>query len=171
MALTLLVLRARACVYITKHLRPHVCLYKCLINSPCVPKCVRVRREWEDRNRALRNEKEIMSRHYAHLKSGMDSFRAMQVHTHTHMEHPGPPSMSHQISAHRDARPVRMLLCTRHVCGHVSALAGTAGRRHGWKPGCSMCVCVCLRVCLYLRVCLCVCASTGRASPCAYTRQ
>jgi hypothetical protein len=36
-------------------------------------------REWEERNRALRNEKEIMSRHYAHLKGGMDSFRAAQV--------------------------------------------------------------------------------------------
>lgn len=36
-------------------------------------------REWDDRNRALRNEKEIMSRHYAHLKSGMDTFRASQA--------------------------------------------------------------------------------------------
>lgn len=36
-------------------------------------------REWEDRNRALRNEKEIMSKHYAHLKSGMDHFRASQA--------------------------------------------------------------------------------------------
>ncbi|KAF5833975.1 flagellar associated protein [Dunaliella salina] len=35
-------------------------------------------REWEDRNRALRSEKEIMSRHYSHLKSNMDNFRAAQ---------------------------------------------------------------------------------------------
>ena len=27
-------------------------------------------REWEERNRALRNEKEIMSRHYQELKAG-----------------------------------------------------------------------------------------------------
>jgi len=34
-------------------------------------------REWEDRNRALRSEKEIMSRHYSHLKSNMDNFRCV----------------------------------------------------------------------------------------------
>mmetsp|Transcript_14166 Transcript_14166/g.34091 ORF Transcript_14166/g.34091 Transcript_14166/m.34091 type:complete len:601 (-) Transcript_14166:185-1987(-) len=32
-------------------------------------------REWEERNRALRNEKEIMSRHYQELKGGMNGFR------------------------------------------------------------------------------------------------
>jgi hypothetical protein len=32
-------------------------------------------REWEERNRALRVEKEIMSRHYSHLKTAMDGFR------------------------------------------------------------------------------------------------
>jgi len=53
-------------------------------------------REWEDRNRALRSEKEIMSRHYGHLKSNMDNFRCVCLHTractctharttHTHM--------------------------------------------------------------------------------------
>ncbi|PNW74416.1 hypothetical protein CHLRE_13g607750v5 [Chlamydomonas reinhardtii] len=36
-------------------------------------------REWEERNRALRNEKEIMARHYAKLKSSMDAFRAGQA--------------------------------------------------------------------------------------------
>ncbi|KAJ9525006.1 hypothetical protein QJQ45_005934 [Haematococcus lacustris] len=35
-------------------------------------------REWEERNKALRSEKEIMTRHYTHLKSGMDHFRAVQ---------------------------------------------------------------------------------------------
>lgn len=35
-------------------------------------------REWEERNRSLRNEKEIMTRHYAALKSTMDHFRASQ---------------------------------------------------------------------------------------------
>ncbi|GFR42630.1 hypothetical protein Agub_g3566, partial [Astrephomene gubernaculifera] len=35
-------------------------------------------REWEERNRALRNEKEIMARHYAKLKSSMDAFRSGQ---------------------------------------------------------------------------------------------
>uniref|UniRef100_A0A7R9W0W4 Dynein regulatory complex subunit 2 n=1 Tax=Chlamydomonas euryale TaxID=1486919 RepID=A0A7R9W0W4_9CHLO len=35
-------------------------------------------REWEERNRALRNEKEIMTRHYGGLKSSMDQFRAAQ---------------------------------------------------------------------------------------------
>ncbi|GIL94634.1 hypothetical protein Vretimale_863 [Volvox reticuliferus] len=36
-------------------------------------------REWEERNRALRNEKEIMARHYAKLKSSMDAFRSGQA--------------------------------------------------------------------------------------------
>ncbi|KAG2490043.1 hypothetical protein HYH03_011508 [Edaphochlamys debaryana] len=36
-------------------------------------------REWEERNRALRNEKEIMARHYAKLKASMDAFRAGQA--------------------------------------------------------------------------------------------
>mmetsp|Transcript_30030 Transcript_30030/g.66514 ORF Transcript_30030/g.66514 Transcript_30030/m.66514 type:complete len:550 (-) Transcript_30030:342-1991(-) len=36
-------------------------------------------REWEDRNRALRNEKEIMTRHYSALKGSMDHFRAAQA--------------------------------------------------------------------------------------------
>eukprot|EP00983_Pelagomonas_calceolata_P093577 1157788-Pelagomonas_calceolata.AAC.8 len=36
-------------------------------------------REWEDRNRALRSEKEIMSRHYSHLKSNMDNFRCRRL--------------------------------------------------------------------------------------------
>lgn len=35
-------------------------------------------REWEDRNKSLRNEKEIMTRHYSGLKSSMDQFRAVQ---------------------------------------------------------------------------------------------
>lgn len=35
-------------------------------------------REWEERNRALRNEKEIMTRHYSGLKGSMDHFRAVQ---------------------------------------------------------------------------------------------
>ncbi|GMH33964.1 hypothetical protein BSKO_01798 [Bryopsis sp. KO-2023] len=34
--------------------------------------------EWEERNRALRNEKDIMTRHYRALKSSMDHFRATQ---------------------------------------------------------------------------------------------
>lgn len=36
-------------------------------------------REWEERNRALRAEKEIMTRHYAQLKAAMDQGRAQQV--------------------------------------------------------------------------------------------
>lgn len=36
-------------------------------------------REWQERNRALRNEKEIMTRHYAKLKASMDAFRASQA--------------------------------------------------------------------------------------------
>lgn len=35
-------------------------------------------RTWEERNRALRNEKEVMHKHYAHLKATMDAFRAQQ---------------------------------------------------------------------------------------------
>ena len=35
-------------------------------------------REWEDRNKSLRNEKEIMTRHYSGLKTSMDQFRAVQ---------------------------------------------------------------------------------------------
>lgn len=35
-------------------------------------------REWEERNRALRNEKEIMSRHYQELKGGMNKFRSKE---------------------------------------------------------------------------------------------
>eukprot|EP00798_Chlamydomonas_sp_ICE-L_P003323 gene3323-13354_t len=35
-------------------------------------------REWEERNRALRSEKEIMTRHYSSLKGAMDQFRASQ---------------------------------------------------------------------------------------------
>ena len=35
-------------------------------------------KDWEERNRALRNEKDIMSRHYQALKSTMDRFRAGQ---------------------------------------------------------------------------------------------
>ena len=35
-------------------------------------------REWEDRNRALRNEKEVMSRHYQELKGGMNKFRSKE---------------------------------------------------------------------------------------------
>ena len=34
--------------------------------------------EWDERNRALRNEKDIMTRHYRGLKSSMDHFRAAQ---------------------------------------------------------------------------------------------
>mmetsp|Transcript_14746 Transcript_14746/g.41521 ORF Transcript_14746/g.41521 Transcript_14746/m.41521 type:complete len:530 (-) Transcript_14746:148-1737(-) len=36
-------------------------------------------KDWEERNRALRNEKDIMSRHYQALKSTMDRFRAGQA--------------------------------------------------------------------------------------------
>ncbi len=36
-------------------------------------------REWEERNRALRAEKDLMGRHYAHLKARMDALRAGQV--------------------------------------------------------------------------------------------
>ncbi|GFH08593.1 uncharacterized protein HaLaN_03578, partial [Haematococcus lacustris] len=43
-----------------------------------VPVLWAVLREWEERNKALRSEKEIMTRHYTHLKSGMDHFRAVQ---------------------------------------------------------------------------------------------
>lgn len=35
-------------------------------------------REWEERNKSLRNEKEIMTRHYSGLKTSMDQFRAVQ---------------------------------------------------------------------------------------------
>uniref|UniRef100_A0A7S1SW74 Dynein regulatory complex subunit 2 n=1 Tax=Tetraselmis chuii TaxID=63592 RepID=A0A7S1SW74_9CHLO len=36
-------------------------------------------KDWEERNRALRNEKDIMSRHYQALKATMDRFRAAQA--------------------------------------------------------------------------------------------
>lgn len=36
-------------------------------------------REWEERNRALRSEKETMHKHYAALKSTMDAFRSGQT--------------------------------------------------------------------------------------------
>jgi hypothetical protein len=36
-------------------------------------------KEWEERNKALKAEKEIMTRHYAALKAAMDSSRAQQV--------------------------------------------------------------------------------------------
>merc|ERR1712054_410951 len=35
-------------------------------------------REWEERNRFLRNEKDIMSRHYQDLKGGMNRFRVAE---------------------------------------------------------------------------------------------
>ena len=35
-------------------------------------------REWEERNKALRNEKEIMSRHYQELKGSMNKFRSKE---------------------------------------------------------------------------------------------
>ena len=35
-------------------------------------------REWEERNRLLRNEKDIMSRHYQTLKGGMNRFRGAE---------------------------------------------------------------------------------------------
>ena len=35
-------------------------------------------REWEERNRSLFNEKQIMNKHYQALKSSMDSFRMQQ---------------------------------------------------------------------------------------------
>mmetsp|Transcript_36300 Transcript_36300/g.43865 ORF Transcript_36300/g.43865 Transcript_36300/m.43865 type:complete len:516 (-) Transcript_36300:287-1834(-) len=35
-------------------------------------------REWEERNRSLRNEKDIMSRHYQELKGGMNRFRGAE---------------------------------------------------------------------------------------------
>lgn len=33
-------------------------------------------REWEERNAALRKEKELMSKHYAQLKAALDAGRA-----------------------------------------------------------------------------------------------
>jgi hypothetical protein len=50
-----------------------------LLFSPLLePQIATNSREWEERNRALRNEKEIMTRHYSGLKGSMDHFRAVQ---------------------------------------------------------------------------------------------
>lgn len=35
-------------------------------------------REWEERQRALQAEKDIMARHYSALKAAMEQFRAQQ---------------------------------------------------------------------------------------------
>ena len=35
-------------------------------------------REWEQRNKTLRAEKDIMARHYATLKAAMEAFRSQQ---------------------------------------------------------------------------------------------
>jgi len=68
---------AQAARVIEKRMRKLIKLQEALVHWRT--KIATNSREWEDRNRALRNEKEIMSRHYAHLKSGMDTFRASQA--------------------------------------------------------------------------------------------
>ena len=35
-------------------------------------------REWDQRNKTLREEKDIMARHYATLKAAMEAFRSQQ---------------------------------------------------------------------------------------------
>lgn len=36
-------------------------------------------KDWEERNKALRHEKELMQRHYKTLKNQLDRFRAQQT--------------------------------------------------------------------------------------------
>jgi hypothetical protein len=36
-------------------------------------------REWEERNRLLKVEKDVMSRHYQNLKGGMNRFRTSEI--------------------------------------------------------------------------------------------